>query len=230
MSTLKPCERTQLIQKIANADQIAFGEDRSQDISRYLTNIHSMEDVIAISKEPQHILFHWLPAITYSLFGFQVYESCPLNLDSPHTFLLYHPHMKEPFDFIATLEKNYPFKLTIHEIVYTKQLIALIYGGFPWFDSFFAACDHYQFWNRKTKVYEIESQDGSDCISTLCDLKNKYRDENTHLILRQSFPDFDFPGIINPFHSPNKIENVQHSSAISKMLLKEGGTSCHDIF
>lgn len=187
-----------------------------ENLKEKINAIVSYEDIKAIARDCNNILNIWIPVLVFDIFGYSVYKSCDLNVDSNETYLIFIPGEDIDLFLQEQIEKN-NFILEEERYIFSKKLIAILHGGFPWFSQYCKACEYFNLWEKEGKAYKIRSLKG-DCVNQLVELKNQYRKEHKEhtKILRLQKEKYD--GIINSFHTPNCIENAIHCKAIEKHL------------
>jgi len=161
--------------------------------------------------------------LVYNLFGYKMYSECSLNKQSPSTYILFPPTTQQFLEYIKPVLSSGVYETEIFKLSFSRELIAYIYGGYPWFESYVKYTGELGIINKKTACIRIARKDGSDILTEMIVKKNEFRKKNAHLILRKEY-DKEFPGIINPFHTPNPIENDVHSAKITAEIEK-----CQDI-
>ena len=169
-------------------------------IRNELNKISTYEDIKKIDAENDHILYNWVPALVFNVIGYDAYKKCDLNKEDSNTFLMFRPGEIVDDTIIKDIKQIGDYTFTKCRYKFTKKLISILYGGFPWFPAYCCAC-----------------------IKKIIDVKNRYRDNNINETINIKLTDkqgFGFDGIIHSFHSPNPIENNRHCQAINEELLE----------
>lgn len=219
--------------KIGKAtDHIAFAAQNcgviiaEHDIRQFLKSIYdandpqaSYENIKSIFLDESLPLYPWIPASIFNLFGWDTYKECDLNIEAPETFLLIHPK-NENFPIEAAIDLS-GFSIEKFPFVFSRELVARIYGGYPWFKAYLAGCEHFDFLGKHSTILKLKTFDGKECLRKLIDMKNSYRklhpESVLHLEMKKS-RGFSFDYVTYPFHTPNPIENRHQSRAIEKAI------------
>jgi len=193
---------------------IAYDERR---LLLKINGINSYQDIADISVNDG--LFDWKASLVYNLLGFEEYNNCNFNKQSSTTYILFPPTTQYGLECVKPILLSGIYETELFNLSFSRKLIAYIYGGFPWFESYVKYISELDIINKKTMCIRITNKNGSDILAELVDKKNMFRKENAHLILKKEY-DKEFPGIINPFHTPNYIENDVHSAKILEEIEK----------
>ena len=197
--------------------EIKFNEKR---LLTELDKINTYQDIENISYNDE--LYDWKSSLVYNLCGFKEYDECSLNMPNSSSYILFAPGQFHK-EYIKHIFLSDLYTLEKFNIFFSRKLVAHIYGGFPWFESYVKFCTELDIIDKKTICYRITKKDGSDVLRELIEYKNKFRKENMSHILRKEYEN-EFPGIVNPFHTPNPIENHLHSARILEEIER-----CQDI-
>ena len=196
-------------------------ENKIQEIKNRIDNIQGYLEIKRIAEDPSDELFVWSPSFIYNLFGYEKYRNCDLNIDSSNTYVLFRPNEEINLSVIEEIKKNH-MKTQEYKYKFTPSLIASLYGGFPWFSSYYKICKELGIVNKEGYTFRITSDDGSNCVSKLVDIKNAYREHHPEETVKILFKDKKYDGVIHSFHSPNCIENKIHCLAIEHEIISGG--------
>jgi hypothetical protein len=198
--------------------RIAYNESQ---LLLKINEINTYQDILNISYNEE--LYDWKASLVYNLFDFDIYRNCSLNKQSHSTYILFFPTTMQQWpEYIKSILSSDIYTTETFDLSFSRKLIAYIYGGFPWFESCVKFIDELGIIGKKTICVRAAKKDGSDILTELIDFKNRFRKENTHCILKKEYNN-EFPGIINPFHTPNPIENDVHSAKIWEEIEKWQG-------
>ena len=192
-------------------------------IRNELNKISTYEDIKKIDAENDHILYNWVPALVFNVIGYDAYKKCDLNKEDSNTFLMFRPGEIVDDTIIKDIKQIGDYTFTKCRYKFTKKLISILYGGFPWFPAYCCACEKESLWDEIGEVLFIRDINYHACIKKIIDVKNRYRDNNINETINIKLTDkqgFGFDGIIHSFHSPNPIENNRHCQAINEELLE----------
>lgn len=184
-------------------------------------NIKAYEDIKTINESSEHILYPWVPVLVFQLFGYDMYQNCDLNQEATVTYIMFRPNIKTDFSAINTIKAELDCRVKKYAYQFTPDLIARLYGGFPWFQSYCKICNQLALWNEVGTAYKIESNHAEGIVRKLVAFKNKYREIHSEETVQIEFPDEEYDGIIHSFHCPNCIENSRHCEAIEMKILGE---------
>ena len=193
------------------------------NINKYMeriTKIRRYEELVEISNNRDDVLWPWVATLVFNIFGYEVYKSCNLNIDSDRTYILFHPSSEYDFSVVEEIKQKLNCVVTRKKYKFSKRLVARLYGGFPWFMSYCMACDEMELWDRVGIAFELHFDITENNLRRLVEIKNKYRDSHPERIVKFYFPNMKYSGIIHPFHTPNPIENQSHCNAIDEELVK----------
>lgn len=197
-------------------DKTQFDSIRSR-----IDKIVDYEEIKKISKNPEDELFVWLPAIVFNMFGYDMYRNCDLNIEDNTTYVLFRPNSSYDFSVIDTIsEMN--MNVLRYKYKFTSRLVASLYGGFPWFHSYYQTCVELKILNEIGYAYKISSKDGRGCVKKIVEMKNRYRCLHPENTITLPLENEEYDGIIHSFHSPNCIENKIHCIAIEKEIVDLG--------
>ena len=191
-------------------------------LKRDLIRLKTYDDIIKINMNCNHYLYPWVPALVFDILGYDSYRDCSLNIDSSSTFLLFRPGEDIDEILIELINKTGLIVIEKNIYLFTKKLVSLLYGGFPWFNAYCSTCNRLSLWNTEGYAYKIVSTDNSPCVKRIVDLKNKYREQHKNKTIIFNLPESEglgFSGIIHSFHCPNCIENVRHCAAIADSII-----------
>lgn len=217
--------KNDLLKNIFFAENFAgnYDIDNKRNIEKMILDLHSYADIKRIGEKSP--LYKWIPAIVFTLFDFNTYETCDLNEDSSSTFMVISPLSSHYLDYIEPLISSNRYTIKKFEYVYTKKLVTKLYGGFPWFKYHVKYVTEFNLWGRKSNTFLINKIDGSDCLRELIRYKNKFRKNHPWMIYQKEFNN-GFKGIIYPFHTPNPIENKCHCMAIREAIINKVNEEC----
>ncbi len=211
---------TVFVDGLQYAMKLAHMECSKKQLENLLGNIHSYEDIKKVAGHSDSILYPWLPALIYDYLGYYEYINCDLNVDCSETYVLFRPKVGKNRAILKQISDAFSCVIKEHSLLFTKELAARLYGGFPWFTAYYKTCNTLQLWNEKAYAYKIIRCDGEGCVSDIVHLKNIYRAEHEAETTKMTFESEAFPGIVHSFHSPNCIENGRHCQAIEAEIRK----------
>ena len=204
--------RKKLIKDLLYADSICsseLSEEYLQDIIYNLTDISQLYD---LDTKRDEFLWQWLPAIAFGIFGLKEYKRYqPLRvLDK--TFIMIPPLHKGIANNLTTALLNEGYDIETHQFKFDKKLTARIYGAFPWYRSYLRAAIKFNCIGQTGITITINTSQVKT-INELLVFKNSRRESFAKSRVLKCL-DLEFDGVINPFHSPNHIENERHLIAV----------------
>lgn len=208
-------------------DYIDFAEkfiSNSIDKKKYLELLESLSSVEEIKNNK--VLKEWESSLIYNLEGIDKLKAEGKKRTHTKTYLLIHPYFINYLELIEKELKSYLCeKKNIYakkfQYTFTKELIVRLYGGTQWFEPYTKICLSNDVFFKKSICFCISSLNHKDCVLDLIDFKNLFREKYPELELKTQFDDCELPGKINPFHTPDSVENENHVKAIEKVLLGE---------
>lgn len=180
------------------------------DILSELNKITKYDDVVSYNKSAGNMLWEWIPSIVHSMFGLDVYLNENWETNKNYSYAMIHPVFMDQTAKVrdAILDSNFDIDEE-KRIPFSLKLAASIYGGFPWFRSYYRLCNElHMFKNKETIILKIRARhiSKSDIIKDLTTFKNEFRKRNGSKVRHQFFSKEEYPGIINVFHTPAHIE------------------------
>lgn len=203
------------VESVLLALEMMGTNDYSAEILEKMEKINTYDDIKDIKEGD--FLFEWRPALVFEKCGYEKYRNCDLNKESKQTYIIFRPGIEIDKLILENIRKENKCFIEEFRYIFTKRLIARIYGGFPWFRSYCRICDELELWNKESIAYRITSE--QYCINYIVELKNKYRTTYKDKTIKRDYSDEYYPGIIHTFHTPNCIENEIHCKAIEKELI-----------
>ena len=191
-------------------------------VANVISLINDIEDVKKYLND--ELVKYWIPAIVERLFGREAYKTCDLNKESKETFMLINPAFLQyewsHFNNMAIdVIKNQNYcECESKSIDYSKELICYLYGGFKWFDSYVRILDEEKLIDKKTVVYFVKDEEV--IVERMKKYKDEYRMVREKQIIKKVYPEMEYPGVIRPFHTPNKIENEVQLEILKRLSYK----------
>ena len=129
-----------------------------------------------------------------------------------------HPTIENPDIIIDYIKLNLDISYTVemHQFLFTDILSAKLYGGYPWFLPYHRLCTEIGCYEKKSIYLTIETTNNIDLYEKIEKIKTRFRDENPQFQIKKAYPEYELNGVINPFHSPNPLENHLHMKALSE--------------
>lgn len=196
-----------------DAAQVAVGDDFLPLAYReLLTGLHSIDQLIAIDRDQRHPLWWFLPPVLYDLFD----EKLEFDWLKQHEITTQSVVVVAP-PFLSAVEQLHrevtALGLAVAEFTrsFTRRFVGLLYGGYPWFESYLRICEANALFGRDCLILRVAS-DTCDVPRTL-EVFKKRRRNSFGQSLQLAFDDLPYPGVIRPFHAPARIETRRHMSA-----------------
>ncbi len=166
-------------------------------------------DLARIDKDETHPLWWVLIPIAHDLFGDS--HIIPAEPDVTRSLALIAP----PFIHLSTRLQSDLEKLGVKvepsEREFTGRLVAMLYGGHPWFEPYIRVCEAMGYLRRPCAVFAITGE--RDVIRELRNFKDDNRERYAQPV-RMAFDDLPYPGLIRAFHTPSRYENRRHLLAL----------------
>ena len=87
-------------------DQVKNRSIRQEESNKYMeriTKIRRYEELVEISNNRDDVLWPWVATLVFNIFGYEVYKSCNLNIDSDRTYILFHPSSEYDFSVVEEM-------------------------------------------------------------------------------------------------------------------------------
>lgn len=175
----------------------------------HLAALQTADDVRQAAMTSASPLWWFIGPIAYALFDKEGHQLADTALRQtvavlPPPFAVDVPHA---MDEIAALG----CEVTAREVEFSPRLVALLYGGYPWYEAYFRACAHCALFGRAATVLDIRLP------ATMTPAQFNREKERIRTLLspeiRITIDGLPFPGLIRPIHSPEAIEVARHVRA-----------------
>lgn len=196
-------ERLIVLQTLATPDYLP------ENIAEHLRALDSEEAVRVAATDTASALWWFVGPISFALFGKEGHQLADVDLRST-VAVLPPPFVGDENRAVQEI-RALGCLVSSRQIVFTPLFVALLYGGYPWYDAYVRACDSLAVFGRNATVLDIELPDNmtaamfnreSERIRTLL---------SPEICIRME--DLPFPGLIRPIHSPETIEVARHVRA-----------------
>jgi hypothetical protein len=213
-SDVFPQVNQELAHYLGLARQAVGNEFLPENFCTSLEAIVSKNDLITIYKDKDHSLWWFIPAILYSLYD-QSIDFDWLEKDEIITksMILIPPPFVAIEKRLATDISSLGLRVSHSRHSFTLRLIGLLYGGFPWFESYWRVCAAKKLLDQECVVLSVEA-DNADAPTILELFKRRHRN-SYGLSLQLACDDLAYPGVVRPFHSPSRIETTRHRCAVN---------------
>ena len=183
-----------------------------------INSIESYDYIKGIYSNSKDMLYQWVPTIVFNLFGYETYQNCDLNIDANSSFIIFRPNKKYDFSVLQMIKDT--MLVDEYKYKFSPRLIGTLYGGFPWFLSYYRICKDLGIIDSTGFAFRITSKNKSELIvMKLFYIKNEYREMHSEQTVKIQYDKWKYNGVIHAFHTPNCIENVIHCRAIERELL-----------
>ena len=196
-----------------DAAHLAVGDDfLPRAYPELLAGLTSTDLLIDVDCDVHHPLWWFLPPVLYDLFDEKLeFDWLKQNEPITESVVVVSP----PFVSVAEQLQHELAALGLTVVrsfrSFTRRFVGLLYGGYPWFESYIRICDANDLFDRKCVVLGIAS-DACDVPRTL-EVFKKRRRNSFGQSLQMAFHDLPYPGVIRPFHAPARIETRRHIRA-----------------
>lgn len=198
----------------------------NKDFNRvaYKKELESLKCLQDIKNSP--LLSQWESSIIYNLSGLDELKAEGKKIINTKTYLMIHPLFK---DFSGLIESELKTDLSNknarvnRKCIYTfsKELIVSLYGGTPWFEPYSKICTDMNCFQQISICFQIISTTDADCVHGLVNFKNDFRVKYPNIEVKKVYSGCELPGKVNPFHTPDSIENKTHIKAIENAIIGE---------
>jgi hypothetical protein len=177
-----------------------------------LDRVWQNNDLDLVDGDLSHPLWWLIGPVAYDLFGEdhefdrKARRSMPKN-----SVVVIPPYFLALKDCIQSELENLGVIVNLRQRLFTIRFVGLLYGGYPWFESYLRACDHYGQIGETCHILDVRS-DSKDVVTLLNQYKMQRRGDLADC-LRISCSDLPYPGLIRGFHTPSHIENIRHLRA-----------------
>ena len=197
-----------------DAAQLAVGDDfLPRAFRELLACLTSTERLIEVDRDERHPLWWFLPPILYDLFDEKMeFDWLKQNESTTQSVVVVSP----PFvSVVEQLQRELAaLALTVVRSTrsFTRRFVGLLYGGYPWFESYIRICEANDLFGRECVILRVAS-DTCDVPRTL-EVFKKRRRNSFGQSLQLACDDLPYPGVIRPFHAPARIETRRHIRAV----------------
>jgi hypothetical protein len=178
-----------------------------------LGRLQTEDDIRRLEADPAHPLWWFLPAILFAVQGSHAAVERVLTLPPSREGLVMIPpqFLKIAGELAQELGD---FGLTVRQGCrrFTRALVGLLYGGYPWFEAYLRLNDSLGSFTQPCGYLIVKSTSG-DTADRLLQFKEGRRCRSG-MEIRQPYPDLAYPGILRPFHTPARVENIRHIRAV----------------
>jgi len=205
---------------LLNCDKIAGLNFNINRICEEIKNVISEGFVRTVQQNRQHILWNWIPSAVYNVLGHDKYkEFHPVCFYSETFLLINHLFLNQVSKILDDVSKIANVN-EIFDVNVSRQFLAGIYGGFPWFESVFSIYSDLDLFEKTSKCILLTSNTTDiDIVTTILDFKFQNRDNYGKTIYRE-YPHLRFRGEIHTFHCPQHIEVEQHLFQVKSNRIK----------
>jgi hypothetical protein len=213
-SDILPQASSELIRHLWVAHQAVGSDFLPNNFQEFLDAIKYKTEIVKINNDKSHPLWWFIPAILYSLFD-QAIDFDWLESDRmiKQSIVLVPPPFtgieSQLYDDISSLGMT----VSTSTHLFTQRMIGLLYGGFPWFSSFWRICEARHILNRECVVLSIEAKELD--VPGALELFKRRRRNLYGKSLQLACEDLAYPGVVRPFHSPSRIETTRHRYAVN---------------
>lgn len=179
------------------------------DYRHYLGELNTIAALNAVENDRSHPLWWFLPPILYDLFDEKTKFNWLVQEDtSSLSLMVVPPPFIEVVDQLREETKAIEIHTELSTRSYSRPFVGLLYGGYPWFESYFRIADKKGFFGLECVVLRASSE--------TCDVPNslerfkKRRRNSLGQSLQMAFDDLPYPGVLRPFHAPARIETCRH--------------------
>ena len=130
-----------------------------------------------------------------------------------YSLLLVNPKFTSYVDRLGAELSKSCFETVVVEAEFKSSFTSKLYGGFPWYKSYYQLCAELGLFGRSCFVIYVRNNDTSYTVTELLKFKDTHRMNNKENI-EKIYPDLPYPGKLRPFHTPNNIENSMHVRAL----------------
>jgi hypothetical protein len=182
------------------------------DYRQHLRELHSISALRAIESDREHPLWWFLPPILYDIFDEKSkFDWLEQEDTASVSLIVIPPPFKSIVDQIREETADWGIETAASTRVYSRQFLGLIYGGYPWFESYLRLADANDLIGCDC-IFLTATSASCDVPDTLAKFKKKRRNAFGQSI-QMAFDDLPYPGVLRPFHAPSRIETRRHTLA-----------------
>lgn len=186
-----------------------------------LAKINSIQDLIQIDRNTKDPLWQVVPQIALYKFQLDGFKMLTCSHAINQSFVFIHPlhleiinRLKEELSYLVSIGREV-------DIVLTKQVISVLYGGYQWHEPYVKACEYFGSIGSPAKVIVLDSID-NDKLNSVIDYKNINREILAQRkVIGKEVLKTNMNGIINSFHSPDQIENTRQMIGLGLFDINE---------
>lgn len=210
--TIIPKPSSDLLGYLNVAQQVVGDSFLPRSYQILLNNLTNINKLLEVNHDESHGLWWFLTPILYDLFNGQLEFNWLKNAD-----IIKMSVVVIPPPFISIVEqlqqelKSLGMTSSLSTRPFSRRFIGLLYGGFPWFESYLRICDASKLNDQQCTVLQVSSKT-CDVPCTL-DVFKKRRRNSFGQPLQMVFTDLPYWGVIRPFHVPARNETKRHIRA-----------------
>ncbi len=196
----------------------------NDNIAERVHKVRQIEDLVTIDRNIADPLWMVVPQLALNLFGLEGFKEFKYHHSSDVSFVFVHPSHGPVMELLLSyLERESVNVLSSKSILLSPKVISSLYGGYPWYSAYKKACQHVDSMGSVCEIAIIDNK-GDRYIDRIIDYKNENRGRlSKRILLKKEVLGTNMDGIINSFHSPDRIENARQLLAlglIKKSMLK----------
>lgn len=201
--------RTRLAERLANVQSHVGPQYLPDNFRDLLADLQTSEDLHRTATMQTAPLWWFVGPVAYALFGKQGHQLADVHLRQ--TVAVLPPPFKEDAPRAIAEITALGCEVTLRETAFTPLFVALLYGGYPWYEAYVRACRQLALFGGLATVLDIRLPDAMTPARF-----NVEKERIRQLLspeIRIQMDDLSFPGLIRPIHSPEAIEVARHVSA-----------------
>jgi hypothetical protein len=170
------------------------------------------DDLYDVDSNGEHPLWWFIGPLALDLFGEDhPFERAVRARHHRNSLVMVPPAFAKVTKQILRDLSRLDFRVQHEQRKFTKQYVSLIYGGYPWFESYLRVCDARRQFGATCHLIYVQT-DSRDAVAALKEYKTRRRGDLGDSI-RVACPDLEHPGLMRAFHTPSHIENIRHVRA-----------------
>ncbi|MBC3930593.1 hypothetical protein [Undibacterium curvum] len=178
-----------------------------------LNLIRDFDDLVKISHDTQSLLWWFVGPISYELFKPNGERNSSILIDDHlrNTIAILPPPFVSDSVQAKREIKTLGCEVLERKICFSQLLVCLLYGAYPWFDSYYQICKELSIFNKDAVILDIELPENLS-PSMLNKQKDRIRNQLSPEIT-MNIKGAEFPGKLRPIHIPDSLEIARHAKA-----------------
>lgn len=171
--------------------------------------VRTIDDVIAIDRDPADAFWMAAPQMVMHLFGLAAFQAFRARHTVRQSFVFIHPAHEQIIPQLKSeLQQQWKLGAERRETL-TPRLISSLYGGYQWHPAYAAGCKYTSSLGKVATILMLEEMNQQK-MADLIAYKNESRKRLApSVVISKAEIGQDMNAVFNAFHCPDVIENAR---------------------